>query len=219
MNLVFIGKQGVGKGTYAQKLSAEHGLPQISTGELLREEIKTGSDLGKKVEEIINRGELVSDELVAEMLKSRLSLDDAQKGFILDGFPRTVNQAKALDALLEKSGKKIQAVLNFVAPDSVLLERLTGRRTCKKCGTIYHTKNMPPKKEGICDKCGSELYQRDDDKEQAIKKRWQAYEEQTKPVLEYYRKQGKLEEIDASKEVSEIYPKIGEALSKRGLLG
>jgi len=216
LNLVFIGKQGVGKGTYAQGLTEEFKIPQISTGDLLREEIKSGSELGKKLEEIINKGELVSDEIVSEMLEKRLEKEDAKNGFILDGFPRTQKQAEVLDALMEKLGKKIDLALEFTAPDSVLLERLTGRRQCKQCGTIYHVKNLPPKKEGICDKCGGTLYQRDDDKEDAIRKRWNSYEEQTKPVLAHFEKQGRLVKIDASGEVSKIYAGVAKTLKEKG---
>jgi adenylate kinase len=218
LNLVFIGKQGVGKGTYAQRLIAQYSIPQVSTGDLLRAEIKSGSSLGKKIEEIINKGNLVSDEIVSEMLEKRLQQSDAQKGFILDGFPRTIAQAEILDSLMQKMGKKLDLVLEFKAPDKVLLQRLTGRRQCKQCGTIYHIRNLPPKVEGICDKCGGQLYQRDDDKEEAIKKRFELYEKQTKPVLAFYKKQKKLVEVDASKEVDKIYPKMIEKLKKRKLV-
>jgi adenylate kinase len=219
LNLVFIGKQGVGKGTYAQRLKTEFGIPQISTGDLLREEIKSGSELGKKLEAIMNSGSLVPDEIVIKMFEKRIQQGDAEKGFILDGFPRTENQAKTLDSLMKKTRKKIDLVLNFIAPDKVLLERLTGRRQCRQCGTIYHIKNVRPKIDGICDKCSGQLYQRDDDKEEAIRKRWGLYEKQTKPVLSFYKKQKKIVEIDASKEVSEIYPNIIKTLKSKKIIG
>lgn len=216
--MVFIGKQGVGKGTYAQRLISEFKIPQLSTGDLLRAEIKSGSGLGKKLEAIMNSGALVSDEIVSEMLEKRLQQADAQNGFILDGYPRTENQAKILDELAEKMHKRIDIVLDFVAPDKVLLQRLTGRRQCKQCGAIYHVKNMPSKAEGICDKCGGQLYQRDDDKEEAIKKRFEAFEKQTKPVLAFYKKQKKLVEIDASGEVEKIFSEVIKALKSRKLI-
>ncbi|HLD59002.1 MAG TPA: adenylate kinase [archaeon] len=218
VNLVFIGKQGVGKGTYAQMLFAEHAIPQISTGELLRNEIKSGSALGKKVSEIIKTGNLVPDAIVAEMLEKRLQQKDAQHGFILDGFPRNLAQAKTLDELLKKISLKIDLAMNFVAADKILLQRLTGRRQCRKCGTIFHIQNIKPKLEGICDKCGSELYQRDDDKEDAIRKRWELYEKETKPVIDFYKKQKKLVEINASKEAKEIYPEIVKTLKSKKMI-
>ena len=218
VNLVFIGKQGVGKGTYAQMLFAEHAIPQISTGELLRNEIKSGSALGKKVSEIIKTGNLVPDAIVAEMLEKRLQQKDAQHGFILDGFPRNLAQAKTLDELLKKISLKIDLAMNFVAADKILLQRLTGRRQCRKCGTIFHIQNIRPKIEGICDKCGGELYQRDDDKEDAIRKRWELYEKETKPVIDFYKKQKKLVEINASKEAKEIYPEIVKTLKSKKMI-
>ena len=218
MNLVFIGKQGVGKGTYAQKLAMEFEVPQVSTGDLLRTEIKSGSELGKKLEKIINRGELVGDIIVAQMLERKLADSDTEAGFILDGFPRTIKQAQVLDGLMEKIEKKIELAVNFTAPNSILLERLTGRRQCKNCSAIFHVKNMPPKVEGVCDRCGGTLYQREDDTEEAIKKRWQQYEEETAPVLGYYKNQGKLAEIDASKEVKEIYPNIIHVLKEKEII-
>ncbi|MDD5163255.1 MAG: adenylate kinase [Candidatus ainarchaeum sp.] len=218
MNLVFIGKQGVGKGTYAQRLALDFEIPQISTGDLLREEIKSGSELGKKVQAIMNSGSLVPDEIVIEIFEKRIQQGGTEKGFILDGFPRTENQAESLDALMQKLGKKIDLALNFTAPDKVLLSRLTGRRQCRQCGAIYHLRNLKPKVEGVCDKCGGSLYQREDDKEEAIRKRWAAYEKQTKPVLAFYGKQKKIIEVDASKEIGEIYPSIIKTLGNKKII-
>lgn len=214
MNLIFVGKQGVGKGTYAQRASEKYGIPQLSTGDLLRAEKESGSELGKKFAEIMKTGALVPDNDVAALLEKRMTQADAQNGFILDGFPRTENQAKILDELLKKLGKQIDLVMNFVASDKVLLQRLTGRRQCTKCGKIYHLTNIPPKNPGFCDLDGAPLFQREDDKEEAIKKRWKIYEEQTKPVLAYYKKQKKLVEVDASKEVAEIMPCVEKILDK-----
>jgi adenylate kinase len=214
MNLIFIGKQGVGKGTYAQRITEKFGIPQVSTGDLLRAEIKSGSPEGKDIEEKMKTGELMSDEIVAGLLEKRLLEKDAQNGFILDGFPRTENQAKILDEMLERIGKKIDLVLSFVASDKVLLQRLTGRWQCSKCGKIYHMINIRPKKEGICDLDAAPLFQREDDKEEAIRKRWKIFEEQTKPVLAYYKKKGKLAEVNASQEVGLVMPKVEKVLEK-----
>jgi adenylate kinase len=214
MNLIFIGKQGVGKGTYAQRISEEYNVPQLSTGDLLRAEVKSGSELGKKFDEQMKAGILVDDSDVSKLLEKRMLQSDAKKGFILDGYPRTENQAKVLDDLLKKLGSQITTVLNFVAPDAVLLQRLTGRRQCSKCGKIYHLINIKPKKDGVCDIDNAPLFQREDDKEEAIRKRWEAFEQQTKPVLAYYKKKGKLVEVDASKEVAEIMPRVEKILEE-----
>ncbi len=214
MNLVFMGKQGVGKGTYSQRVSQKYNIPQVSTGDLLRAEKESGSALGKKFAEIMKTGGLVPDEDVLVLLDKRLREADAENGFILDGFPRTVKQAELLDGLFKKLGKNIDLAMNFVASDKVLLQRLTGRRQCTKCGKIYHITNIPPKVQGICDLDGAPLFQREDDKEETTKKRWKIYEEHTKPVIAYYKKQKKLVEVDASKEVVEIMPRVLEILEK-----
>ena len=215
MNLIFLGKQGVGKGTYASRLGEKYGWPKLSTGELLREEIAQKTELGNAVESVMNYGKLVTPEQATAVLEKRIKQADCRNGFILDGYPRSLEQAKLLEAIQERLGIKIDLALNFTASDKVLLERLTGRRTCRKCAAIYHIKNIPSKIPGICDKCSGELYQRDDDTESAIRVRWEEYDRQTKPLIDYYEKQGLLAEIDASDEVDAIMPRVLEIIEKR----
>ena len=194
MNLIFLGAPGAGKGTLATLLSKDYGIPQISTGDLFRAAVKDGSELGRKVKGIMEKGELVPDSLTVELVRERLAKPDAQQGYILDGFPRTVAQA---DALAES--QKIDAAINFRISDELVIRRLSGRRVCRSCGAIYHIDNMPPKVEGTCDRCGGEMYIRDDDKIESIKNRLRVYKEQTEPLIAYYREEGLLQEIDSSK--------------------
>jgi len=208
MNIVFLGPPGAGKGTQAKILVERYGIPQISTGDMLREHRAKGTELGKKAQEYMDRGQLVPDEIILQMVKERLSQPDCEKGFILDGFPRTVTQAEALDKLLAEIGKKLDFVLALVVPDELLIERLTGRRTCKNCGMMYHIKYKPPKVDGKCDVCGGELYQRPDDNEETVRNRLKVYHESTAPLIEYYRKKGLLKEIDGSKSIEEITQQI-----------
>ncbi len=203
MKLLFLGSPGVGKGTYAQVLTEIFGIPHISTGDLLREEAKKNTVLGKEISEIMQRGELVPDDKMIAMLKGRISEDDCDKGFILDGFPRVMSQAEELKRLV-----KIDHVLNFKADDKVIIERLSGRITCRKCGTIFHKTGNPPAKEGICDKCGGELYQRADDQPESIKNRLEVYRQKTKPLIDYYNKEKLLVEIVINKPINEIREKV-----------
>ena len=212
MNIIMLGPPGAGKGTQAKMLVEKLGIPQISTGDMLRAAVKEGTPMGLKAKEYMDGGKLVPDEVVIGIVKDRLAADDCAKGFILDGFPRTIPQAEALDKVLEEMGKKIEYVVNVAVPESELLTRLTGRRTCKKCGAMYHVKFNPPKQDGVCDKCGGELYQRDDDKEETILNRLKVYNDQTAPLIEYYKKQGVLVDIDGSKEIGEIFKDICAAL-------
>ena len=214
VNLVLLGPPGVGKGTYAKELSRRLGIPHISTGDIFREEVKKGTPLGLKVKEYLDRGVLVPDSIVNEVVKQRLSMDDCRRGFILDGYPRTLNQAKALDSMV-----RIDAALYFTAPKEVIIERVSGRRICPKCGAIYHVKNIPPKKPGICDICGSKLIQREDDKPEVVERRLRVYEETMRPVIEYYRSKGLLIEVDASEPVVEkIVLKAIEELKRRNII-
>ena len=199
MNIVVLGPPGVGKGTYAGVLSKKHDIPTISVGDLFRRAIKYETALGKKIKGYVSSGDLVPDEIVIELVKNRLEEDDCKGGFILDGYPRTVPQAEAMQKF-----KKIDVALNFFAPDEVIMSRIGGRRTCSKCGAIYHVKNVPPKVEGTCDKCGGALIQRADEKPEVIKNRLVIYREKTKPVADYLRKKGLIADIDANYPIEEI---------------
>jgi len=200
MKAIFLGPPGVGKGTYASRIAPQLGIAHISTGDLLRAEIKNETGLGKKAKGFIDRGQLVPDELVIGMLLKRLKESDCRKGFILDGFPRTVPQAEALDKNL-----KTDVVINLSLSDDILIEKISARRQCRTCGNIYnladihrngiHMPPLLPKKPGICDKCGGQLYQRDDDKPETVKQRLEVYKKQTAPLIEHYRKHGLLREV------------------------
>ncbi len=201
MNMIMLGPPGVGKGTIAKKISAKYSWPQLSTGDMLREAIAKETEVGLKAKEFVESGKLVPDDIVIGIVKERISKDDCKAGFIFDGFPRTLPQAEAID----KEEIKIDAVLDFRASYEVIMQRLGGRRTCKKCGAIFHTKNIPPKKEGICDQCGGSLYQRDDEKPDVISKRLDVYDEQTKPLVNFYEKKEILLPINAETTADEIF--------------
>lgn len=208
MKLIFLGPPGVGKGTIAKMVSRDYNIPQISTGDLLRAELKLESELGQKAKEYIEGGHLVPDELVINLLKNRINKEDCENGFILDGFPRTIPQAKAL---LEH-GITIDKVINFTSPNEVIIKRLSSRRTCKNCGAIYNIITVPPKVENTCDKCQGELFQRDDDKPEAIKNRLVVYKLSTEPLIEFYETQGKLVSIDGTDTPQIVYEKTKEIL-------
>lgn len=185
MNLILLGPPGAGKGTQATKIVEKFNIPHISTGDIFRKNIKEGTVLGKKAQEYMNKGELVPDSLVIEIALNRLDEDDCKEGFLLDGFPRTVEQAEALDKFLAKKDRCIEHVLDMDVEKGDLLTRITGRRVCKACGATFHITNIPPKKEGVCDECGGELYQRSDDTPETVENRIEVYEIQTKPLIEY----------------------------------
>jgi len=208
MRLIFLGPPGAGKGTQAKMLIDRYQIPQISTGDILRAAVKEGTPMGKKAKEFMEAGKLVTDDIVIGIMQDRLKQPDCAKGFILDGFPRTVAQAEALDAMLKELNMPLDKVLALTVPDEELLKRLTGRRTCKSCGQMYHVVFDPPKKEGVCDKCGGELYQRADDNEETIKNRLSVYHSQTSPLLDYYSKKGLLSEIDGTSSPEEIFKKL-----------
>jgi len=205
MRLVLLGAPGVGKGTQAKLLSEGLGIPHISTGDILRDEIRNDTDLGKKAKKFLESGELVPDEIVNQIIRKRMKQEDITKGFIFDGFPRNNHQAEILDDILAEDSKKIDLVLSLEASLSTILERLTGRRLCKDCGAIFHIKNMPSKEDGICDFCGGDLYQRPDDKKETIENRLNVYNKKTEPIIEYYQEQGKLRRIDSNPEAQKVY--------------
>ncbi len=212
MRLVFLGAPGSGKGTQARKLMEKYASPQISTGDLLRAAVADGSDLGKKAKAAMDAGKLVADEIVIGMIRERLHQKDTGFGFILDGFPRSIAQAQALDEMLKQEGKPLhKAVLIDVKMDA-LLKRLTGRRTCGDCGQMYNVYYSPSKQEGICDHCGGALQHRADDNEETIGNRLKVYQEQTEPLVDYYRQQGKLASVDGEGATSEVYARINQAL-------
>jgi len=214
VRLVFLGAPGAGKGTQAKKLVEKYGIPQISTGDLLRAAVAQGTALGKEAKSYMDRGELVPDQVVLGMVKERLSQDDCKKGFILDGFPRNVAQAEALDKMLAEMNIPLDLALNIDVPFEDLMKRLTGRRTCKSCGQMYNIYYSPPKVEGKCDKCGGDLFQRDDDKEETIKKRLDVYKAQTEPLIDYYSKKGILKSVSGTGSIDEIFNSICAILDK-----
>jgi adenylate kinase len=192
VRLVFLGPPGAGKGTQARELAHEWGVPQIATGDMLREAVAADTPLGRQARGYMERGALVPDDVIVGLIAERLAQPDAKRGFILDGFPRTTPQAEALDRLLAEVGQRLDRVIFFEVSEAELLQRLTGRRTCPKCQATYHVATAPPLREGVCDRCGSALIQRDDDREATVRARLRVYAEQTAPLLEYYRRRGSL---------------------------
>lgn len=214
MNIIMLGPPGCGKGTQAKRLIDKYGIPQISTGDLLREAVKKGTALGQKAKSFMDAGRLVPDEVVVGMVEERFKQADCQPGFILDGFPRTVPQAEALDRTLAQMGRAIDRVISIEVPDDEVVQRLSGRRTCRNCGAMYHIKFNPPKQAGVCDQCGGELYQRDDDNEKTIRNRLQVYHEQTSPLIAYYGKKGLVKAVPGSGPIDGITKAIMQALEK-----
>jgi adenylate kinase len=210
MKIILLGGPGAGKGTQAKKLIEKFKIPQISTGDILRAAVKEGTPLGKQAKECMDAGKLVPDSVVIGIVEERLKQPDAKQGFILDGFPRTVPQAEALDAALAKMGANLDHVVSIDVDEEALVERLTGRRTCKNaaCGQMFHVKFTPPKKAGVCDKCGSELYQRDDDNETTVRSRLATYNQATKPLIDYYEKKGLVRKIAGVGGIDDIYNSI-----------
>lgn len=204
MNIILMGLPGAGKGTQASEIVKKFPIPHISTGDMFRKAIKDETDLGKEAKSYMDRGELVPDEVTVGIVKERISEDDAKKGFLLDGFPRTIDQAEALNDIMSELGRNIDAVINIEVPEEELMNRLTGRRICEKCGTTYHLVFNPPKVDGICDIDGGKLYQREDDNPETVSNRLSVNVKQSKPILEYYNNKGVLKNIDGSKDIDEV---------------
>ena len=204
MHILLMGPPGAGKGTQAANLVKEFGIPHISTGDMFRAAVKEGTELGLQAKACIDAGKLVPDEVTIGIVKERLAKPDCKKGFILDGFPRTVEQADALTGILKELGLSLTAALNITVPAADLIERAVGRRICKSCGATYHVKFNPPQKAGVCDTCAGDLYQRADDSEETMKNRLSVYEAQTKPLIAYYEKAGVYKEIDGRKAIDEV---------------
>ncbi|MBD3259956.1 adenylate kinase [Candidatus Woesearchaeota archaeon] len=202
MNIIIMGPQGSGKGVLSRHLNSKYGFALISSGDILREEIKKGTKLGKQIADIINKGNLFPDELTLELLKKKIR--SSRQGFILDGYPRNLNQVKLLEEHLESIGKDIDLVIYIDVPDSLCIERISGRWICRNCGAIYNTKTIPPKMPGICDKCGKALYQRADEKKEAVEQRLQIFHEKTQPLKNYYKEKGLLKVIDGTGSPKEV---------------
>ncbi len=214
LRTILLGPPGAGKGTQAVKIVEKYGVPHISTGDIFRENIKNGTELGKKAQEYMNRGELVPDDLVIDLATSRLLAPDCENGFLLDGFPRTVYQAEKLDEFLTQHDSKIDVVLDIAVDKEELITRLTGRRVCKVCGASFHVVSVPPKQEGVCDFCGGELIQRADDNLETVTNRIEVYEAQTMPLIDYYEKAGNIAHINGAASLDEVFGDIVKAIGE-----
>ncbi len=212
MKIIMLGAPGAGKGTQAKMIADEYKIPHISTGDIFRANLKEGTELGKKAQVYMDQGLLVPDDLTCDLVVDRISQDDCKDGFILDGFPRTIPQAKALTDALEKLGDHMDYAVDIDVPDENIINRMGGRRVCLKCGATYHIVEIPPKKEGICDRCGSELVLREDDKPETVKNRLKVYHEQTQPLIDYYKEQGILHSVDGTLPMMEVFEEIKKVL-------
>jgi adenylate kinase len=219
MQVILLGPPGVGKGTQAARIASEFGIAHISTGDMFREAVAAGTELGKTAREYMAAGALVPDEIVIGMVEERLGRPDTQKGFLLDGFPRTIPQAEALERLLEKLGRPVTAVVDLVADEELLISRLSGRRVCASCGATYHVENNPPRVQGVCDVCGGEVRQREDDRPEAIRERLREYSSKTAALTEHYSRAGLLESVAASGTPQEVFDLVREALIRRAGVG
>ena len=208
MKIVILGAPGAGKGTQASKISDKYKIPHISTGEILRDNIKNETELGKTAKGYMDKGSLVPDEIVLDVIVDRLEESDCENGYVLDGFPRTIVQAKALDEMLAAAGNKLERIIDVNVPDSSIVDRMSGRRVCPNCGATYHLVSKPPKEEGICDECGSKLELRDDDAEETVMKRLKIYHDQTEPLIEYYSSKNILSRVDGTKDIDQVFDEI-----------
>ena len=208
MKIIMLGAPGAGKGTQAKQIADHYSIPHISTGDIFRANIKEGTELGKKAKEYMDKGALVPDELTCDLVMDRISQDDCKNGFVLDGFPRTIPQAEALEKALEAAGQKMDYAIDVDVPDENIIGRMSGRRACLNCGATYHIVSIPPKQEGICDKCGEKLVQRDDDKEETVKNRLNVYHEQTQPLIQFYQERDILRSVDGTRPMDEVFSAI-----------
>ncbi len=212
MKIIMLGAPGAGKGTQAKMIADKYQIPHVSTGDIFRANIKNGTELGKQAKEYMDKGLLVPDELTVKILLDRVAQEDCKNGYVLDGFPRTIPQAEVLDDALNKLGDKIDYAINVDVPDENIVKRMGGRRACLKCGATYHIEHIPPKKEGICDSCGSELVLRDDDKPETVQKRLNVYHEQTQPLIDFYTKKGVLRSVDGTVDMKDVFAAIVDIL-------
>ena len=208
MKIIMLGAPGAGKGTQAKQIADKYSIPHISTGDIFRANIKNGTELGKKAKQYMDQGALVPDELTCDLVMDRIQQDDCKNGYVLDGFPRTIPQAEALDAALEKINEKMDYAIDVDVPDENIVNRMSGRRACLNCGATYHLISIPPKVEGICDRCGSEIVLREDDKPETVQKRLKVYHEQTQPLIDYYKNQGILKSVDGTQPMDEVFKAI-----------
>ena len=214
MKIIMLGAPGAGKGTQAKQIADKYAIPHISTGDIFRANIKENTELGQKAKTYMDQGLLVPDELVVDLVVDRLAQDDAKKGYVLDGFPRTIPQAEALTGALAKIGEKMDYAINVEVPDESIINRMSGRRACVSCGGTYHIKYNPTKAEGVCDACGGELILRDDDKPETVKQRLEVYHTQTQPLIDYYTKEGILQEVDGTQDLEVVFDEIVKLLDK-----
>ncbi len=208
MKIIMLGAPGAGKGTQADKICAKYNIPHISTGDIFRANIKNNTELGQKAKSYMDKGELVPDELVVDLVVDRIKADDCTNGYVLDGFPRTIPQAEALDAALAAINDKVDYAINVEVPDENIINRMSGRRACVACGATYHIVHIPTKVEGVCDKCGADLILRDDDKPETVKNRLNVYHEQTQPLIDYYTAKNVLHEVDGTKAMEDVFSSI-----------
>lgn len=214
MKIIMLGAPGAGKGTQAKQIADKYSIPHISTGDIFRANIKNGTELGKKAKQYMDQGALVPDELTCDLVMDRIQQDDCKNGFVLDGFPRTIPQAEALDAALGKINEKMDYAIDVDVPDENIVNRMSGRRACLNCGATYHLISIPPKVEGICDRCGSKIVLREDDKPETVQKRLKVYHEQTQPLIDFYAKKGILKEVDGTMDMNDVFAAIVKILGE-----